>query len=160
LTVFAWIAACALTPFLLGTMVQGLIIFNYDTYVYERWHGSLLAWVFVLVPVLWNIYARRLLVILELIGGVCHIVFFICQVSILGVMARRSTNEFVWETLIHDVSGWENKCTAFSIGLLTVVFPLSGFDGVLHMSTFCFHPEKLLEQGGIKVLIESKQALK
>jgi hypothetical protein len=50
-------------------------------------------------------------------------------------MASRSTSEFVWTTLINDVSGWENHCVAFSIGLLTVTFPISGFDGVLHMST-------------------------
>ena len=30
--------------FLVGTIIQGLITLNYpDTYVYERWHGTLLA---------------------------------------------------------------------------------------------------------------------
>jgi choline transport protein len=112
-----------------------MIIFNYPTYIPHGWHGTLLTWAWVLIPVLWNIYARRLLVILEVIGGICHILFFICTVVILGVMASRSTSEFVWTTLINDVSGWENHCVAFSIGLLTVTFPISGFDGVLHMST-------------------------
>jgi hypothetical protein len=111
-----------------------MIIFNYDSYVPQRWHGTLLTWAWVLIPVLWNIYARRLLVILELIGGVCHIFFFICTVIILGVMAQRSTSDFVFKTLINDVSGWTNPCAAFSIGLLSATFSISGFDGVLHMS--------------------------
>jgi len=36
--------------------------------------------------------------------------------------------------LTHDVSGWSDPAVAWGIGLLTVTFPLSGFDGVLHMS--------------------------
>ena len=115
-------------------MVQGMIIFNDDSYVPERWHGTLLTWAFVLLPVLWNIYARRLLVILELIGGVCHIIFFICTVAVLATMAERSTAEFVFTTIVDDASGWTNPCASFSVGLLTVVFSIAGFDGVLHMS--------------------------
>jgi hypothetical protein len=133
--VFAWIATLAFNPFLLGTLVQGLIIFNYPSYEPHGWHGTLLAWAFMVVPVIWNIYARKLLVLLELIGGICHILFFICTVAILGVMAKRSSTEFVFETLTNNVSGWTNPCVAFSVGLLPMVFPISGFDGVLHMSS-------------------------
>ena len=134
MTVIAWITACALTPFVLGTIVQGLVIFNYPSYVPHGWHGTLLTWAFILIPVIWNVYARKLLVILELIGGICHFIFFICTVIVLVVMAKRSTNEFVWTTIFNQYSGWTNKCAAFSIGLLTAAFPISGFDGILHMS--------------------------
>jgi choline transport protein len=124
----------AFNPFLLGTMVQGLMILNYPSYVPYGWHGTLLTWAFIIIPVLWNIYARRLLVILEFIGGVCHIFFFICTVIILSVMAKRSTTDFVFETLTHDVSGWNTPGIAFSLGLLPMIFPISAFDGILHMS--------------------------
>ncbi|ERF75937.1 hypothetical protein EPUS_01303 [Endocarpon pusillum Z07020] len=135
LTVFAWIASCALTPFLLGTMVQGLIIFNYpDTYIYERWHGTLLSWAFIVVPVICNVHGRRLLAPLEIIGGVCHLLFFICTVVILVVLATRSTAEFVFTTHVNEISGWTNPGVAWCIGLLSTTFPLVGFDGVLHMS--------------------------
>ncbi|KAF2840590.1 amino acid permease [Patellaria atrata CBS 101060] len=133
-TVFAWISGCALTPFLLGTITQGLIIFNYETYVPERWHATLLAWAFVAIPVIWNIYARKILPVVEIVGGVCHFIFFICTVVILCVMAPRSTPEFVFKTGVWDQSGWESHGVSWCIGLLSTTFPLVGFDGVLHMS--------------------------
>jgi hypothetical protein len=55
LTFFAWVSGCALTPFVLGTMVEGMIIFNNDDFVPKRWHTTLLAWAFMIVPVIWNV---------------------------------------------------------------------------------------------------------
>lgn len=108
-------------------MVQGLIIFNYpDTYVYERWHGTLLSWAFIVFPVICNVYGRRLLAPLEIIGGVCHLLFFICTVVILVVLAPRSTAEFVFTTSVSDISGWTNPGVAWCIGLLSTTFPLVG----------------------------------
>jgi choline transport protein len=52
----------------------------------------------------------------------------------LIVLAKRSTNEFVWATSVNNVSGWTNPAASYSIGLLSPVFVVSGFDGVLHMS--------------------------
>jgi hypothetical protein len=62
------------------------------------------------------------------------LLFFIVFMVTLILLARRSTNEFVWATSINNVSGWTNPVASFSIGLLSPVFSLSGFDGVLHMS--------------------------
>jgi len=74
---------------------------------------------------------------LEMIGGICHVLFFIVSIITLVVLAERSTSSFVFNNLWHDVSGWENPGVAFSLGLLTVTFPITSFDGVLHMSQFC-----------------------
>jgi len=135
LQVFGWIITAASSPFLLGLFVQGLVIFNYPSYVPQRWHATLLMWFFVAVPVFCNIYARKVLITLELFGGICHILFFICTVIILVVMAKHSTTDFVFETLVNDQSGWTNPYAAFSIGLLTPVTILTGFDGLIHMSS-------------------------
>jgi hypothetical protein len=71
---------------------------------------------------------------LEMIGGICHALFFIVSIITLVVLAERSPADFVFNTLWHDLSGWDNPGVAFSIGLLTVTFPITSFDGVLHMS--------------------------
>ena len=133
---FAWITCTAASPAFLANIVQGLAIFNYPEYTPQRWHGTLIMWGFILVPVLWNFYFRRMLNTLEMVGGVCHVVFFIVSVITLAVCARRSSSEFVWNTVTHDLSGWTNPTVAWGLGLLTVAFPVTGFDGVLHMSTF------------------------
>ncbi|KAF2092459.1 amino acid transporter [Rhizodiscina lignyota] len=134
LTVLAWIASCALTPFTLGTMLQGLIEFNYPDYAPKPWHGTLLMWVFIVLPVFWNFFARRLLVALEITGGIFHFIFFLATVVTLGVLVPRNSNDFVWNTSVSGLSGWNNSGVTFCLGLLSPAFAVAGFDGVLHMS--------------------------
>jgi choline transport protein len=132
--VFAWIATCAQPAFLLGTTIQGLIVLNDQSYIYERWHGTLLAWALFAIPVLVNIFARRLLPSIEYIGAFTHIAFFIAWVAILTLNAPISSTNFVFDTNSFGLSGWSNEGVQWCVGLLSAVFPLSGFDGVLHMS--------------------------
>jgi choline transport protein len=42
LCVLGWQAGVAIGCFLAGTQIQGLIVLNNDSYVYERWHGTCL----------------------------------------------------------------------------------------------------------------------
>lgn len=43
LTAIGWQAYLASVCFLAATIIQGLIILNDPSYIYERWHGTLLA---------------------------------------------------------------------------------------------------------------------
>lgn len=78
---------------------------------------------------------------LEVIGGVCHLLFFFVSIITLVVMAEHSSPSFVFNTLWHEFSGWNNPGVAFSIGIITVTFPITAFDGVIHMSRFPFPKE-------------------
>jgi choline transport protein len=69
-----------------------------------------------------------------MIGGVAHLIPFFCVIITLLVLAPRSTNDFVWTTVVSDLSGWSNPGVGFCIGLLAPTFVVSGFDGVIHMS--------------------------
>jgi len=88
---------------------------------------------------------------LEIIGWICHFLFFICTVVVLGILASRSTNEFVWTTSVSGLSGWDHPGVAFCLDLLVPAFCAAGiyiiaclfrhslmyrlgFDGILHMS--------------------------
>jgi len=37
-----------------------MIIFNKDDYVYHHWHTAMLMWLFILVPLVFNLYFKRL----------------------------------------------------------------------------------------------------
>jgi len=101
-------------------MVTALIIFNKEDYVYHRWHTALIMWLFILTPLVSNLWFKKVLNVIETAGGVIHVVFFIVSIITLAALARRSTNEFVFDTLINDASGWTNPGVAFGIGLLPV----------------------------------------
>ncbi|PVH88992.1 amino acid transporter [Cadophora sp. DSE1049] len=134
ITVWAWITATAASPAYLSNIVTGLVIFNYPEYEPKRWHGTLLMWGFVLIPVVWNFWCRKMLNTLEMIGGICHLLFFLVSIITLVVMAEHSSPGFVFNNLWHEFSGWNNPGVAFSIGIITVTFPITAFDGIIHMS--------------------------
>jgi MFS superfamily sulfate permease-like transporter len=102
------------------------MIFNGESYVYHRWHTALLMWIFTLVPLVFNIWFKKLVNIMETIGIIIHVVAFIVSIITLASLAERSTNDFVWNTIVNDISGWTNKGAAFGIGLLTMVNSLIG----------------------------------
>jgi hypothetical protein len=113
----------------MGTIIQGLIIFNDETYVPERWQGTLLTWAVLAIPVVCNVFARRALAPVEIIGGVTHILFLILFIVTLVVMAPRSTASFVFTQTITGLSGWSSPGVQWNIGLLSAVFPLAGRSG-------------------------------
>ncbi|PVH99996.1 amino acid transporter [Periconia macrospinosa] len=141
-TVFAWIFNVGASLSILANTVQGFIIFHNPNYEPKGWHSTLLMYAFIVVPVLANLVLRRTLNTLETIGGIFHVLFFITVITVLSVTAKRSTTAFVFQTLTHNVSGWNNPGVAWCLGLLTTVFPITSFDGVLHMIDETKEPRK------------------
>jgi choline transport protein len=134
LTISAWCFSTAASPANLTNMISALVIFNNPNYNPVAWHMALIMWAFILIPLVANLYFRRMLNTFETIGGILHFAFFIVSVVTLATLAQHSTADFVFKTLVTGVSGWTNPGVCFGIGLLTVVFPVAGGDGVLHMS--------------------------
>lgn len=134
ITVFAWMAVCAQVCFLEGTIIQGLILLNDNSYIPQPFHGTLLAWAILALPLFCNIFARKILAPLEIIGGVLHIALFVVFIVVLVVFSPRSTSSFVFTTTTTGLSGWSSPGIQWCVGLLSGAFPLAAFDGVLHMS--------------------------
>ena len=83
---------------------------------------------------------------LELTAGAANIIFFFVIVIVLGAMAPRSSAEFVFTTTFTGLSGWKSPGIQWCIGLLSAVFPLQGFDGVIHMSAEINKPKLRVPQ--------------
>ncbi len=70
----------------------------------QGWHGTLLAWAILALPLFCNIWARRILAPLEVLGGIVHVALFIVFVVVLVAMVRfHSCLAFilVWARLTH-----------------------------------------------------------
>jgi choline transport protein len=135
LTVFAWVTGGAAGPAIIANVIIGLAVFNNDDYVPQRWHTTLLMWALILVPFIFNLWFRKILNAMELIGGICHFLFFIISIITLAVLAERKPASFVFNNFTQGLSGWENPGVTWGLGLLTITYAVNGFDGVLHMST-------------------------
>ncbi|KAE8153706.1 amino acid permease [Aspergillus avenaceus] len=133
ITVIAWWANVAVGPYLVGTEVQGLLIQNYPSYVAENWHGTLLIFAVLFLPMLVNIFARRLLAPVEILAGVIHLLAYPAIMVVMIVLGQRHTSEFVWAKFVNDQSGWKNDGVTYSTNDLDHCL-IPGFDGVIHMS--------------------------
>ena len=126
LTVGAWTINCAGVPAVIANTILGLAVFNYENYQPKAWHTTLIMWGLIVIPFVLNLFFRQLLTAFEILGGVCHIIFFIISILTLAVLARRSTPEFVFNTLTTGRSGWTDPGVSWGIGLLTLTFAISG----------------------------------
>ena len=139
--------------FLEGGIVLGTVIQCNPTYVPKLWHGTLISYALLVFPLLCNIFARRLLVQLELVAGAANVVFFFVFVIVLSVMAPKSPASFVFGTTFTGLSGWTSPGIQWCIGLLSAAFPLQGFDGVIHMSAEVKDPARRVPQSMVSAVL-------
>lgn len=88
-------------------------------------------WGVTVLPFVANLWFKKLLNPIQVMGAVCHILFFFVSIVTLLVLAERSTAAYVFGTLTNDRSGWTNPAVAWGIGLLTVTYPLTGKSSIL-----------------------------
>lgn len=142
-TVFAWQCATTSIFFLMAKQVQGLIVLNDPSYPATRWQGTLLMWAFTAFSFAVNVWGIRILPVLQLFGGIFHVVFFIVLSVPLILLAPRSTPDFVFATVMNE-GGWKSDGVSWILGLLTVTYSFLGFDGAVHMSEEVRNPAKVV----------------
>lgn len=124
-TVFAWQANVASVGYLTATQIQALIVLNNESYVYERWHGTMIFWAVVVVSTLVNVLGIRILPHLETAVVILHVcLWFVWLVSIVYLSPHRSASSTF--TDFENNSGWGNNAVSWCIGLLTVTYPFIG----------------------------------
>ena len=129
--------AVASTSFQAGTQIQGLLVLNYESYVYERWHGTLLVIAVVTFAVLFNTFAAKQLPTMEVLLLVFHVCGFVAVLVPMLVLSKKSSSKVVW-TEFFD-SGWGSFGTSTLVGIIANVIPLLGADAAAHMSgMLCF----------------------
>ena len=98
---------------------------NHPDYNFKRWHGTMLMWALMALSYTINVFFNRLLPLIELIGGICHIAFYVALLVPLVILSPRSSAEFVFTQFV-DESGWNNNGVSWCVGLLTVTFCFVG----------------------------------
>ncbi|KAL4778110.1 amino acid/polyamine transporter I [Aspergillus varians] len=133
-TVFSWSALVCISPYFIGTEIEGMVVLAHPEYEPKRWRGTLLMWAVAVIPIVINIFARRVLGFIEVAAGIMHVVFLPVTIAVLVILAPRNPDAFVWDNFVSGLTGWQNPGVVYSIGLLGAITPLSGVDGVIHMA--------------------------
>lgn len=107
-------------------MIQGLLILNLDSYDPQRWHGTLIYWGLVGLSTIINIWGSRLLAVVEGLSLFVHLAAFLANfIVILVVTPAKNSASFVF-TLYENNSGWSSDGVAWSIGMLSSCYVLTG----------------------------------
>lgn len=72
-----------------------------------------------------NVYAIKILPLVQLFGGIMHVTFFVALIVPLVLLAPRSTPEFVFTELVNE-GGWKSNGVSWCLGMLTVTYCFIG----------------------------------
>lgn len=129
-----WQVGLASLCFIVGTVIQGLIVLdNLTTYTFERWQGTLLVIAIVAFCIVFNSFLAKKLPFVESIVLIVHILGFFAVLIPLWVLAPRNSASSVFSGLT-NYGGWPTNGLAFMVGLLTPVYTLLGADSAVHMA--------------------------
>ncbi|KAH8808489.1 amino acid/polyamine transporter I [Xylogone sp. PMI_703] len=132
-TVIGWQAAQASVAFLGATIIQGLAVLNYDSYVPKRWHGTLILYALMAIIVFTNTYLARWLPRIEGLVLCLHILGFFGIIIPLVYLAPHGSAHDVFATFING-GGWKSNGLSFFVGIVTSVFSFLGADSACHMA--------------------------
>ncbi|KAK5168302.1 uncharacterized protein LTR77_006871 [Saxophila tyrrhenica] len=128
-----WQGAICAICFITGTIIQGLIILNDDTYIPKSWHGTLLTMAVAAFAVVFNTVLAKKLPLVEFLLLVLHVIGFIAIIAVLWALAPRATAHDAWFQF-SNAGGWNSAGTATMVGLLSPVISTIGFDCAVHMA--------------------------
>ena len=117
---------------MVGTIIQGLIILNNESYVAEAWHGTLLTIAIICFSIIFNTLLAGRLPVTEGIAVVVHIVGLFAVMIPLWCTAPRASPKDVLLTFSNN-GGWSLVGLSSMVGLTTPVSIWIGYDCSVHM---------------------------
>ncbi|KGO74488.1 Amino acid/polyamine transporter I [Penicillium italicum] len=139
LSVLGWQAAFASICYLCGTLIQGLLVFNYSdpsgwVYGFERWHGTLLTIAIAAVGTVVNTWGYKILPPMEGLILAIHLFGFVVVVVLMWTLyPGQASGESVWKVFTNS-GEWPSMSLACLVGQLTPIFSWTGPDAATHMS--------------------------
>ncbi|CAD6573229.1 MAG: hypothetical protein ASARMPREDX12_005912 [Alectoria sarmentosa] len=133
LTVITWQAFVAGTTYVTGTLVQGLLILNYPSYDYQRWHGTLLFYAVLAFALFVNTYLGRLLPQFEPMMLLFHVMGFFGILITLVYLAPHQPAKEVFTTFL-NLGDWSTTTLSFFVGLITAMNSFPGLDAADHIA--------------------------
>lgn len=118
-----------------GTIIQGLIVLNSSSYVFERWQGTLLVIAITTFAIVFNTVLAKKLPLVEGFLLVLHVLGVFAIIIPLWVLAPTDNAKDVF-TVFTNAGGWSSDGTATMVGLVSPVISLIGFDCAVHMCEY------------------------
>lgn len=134
INVLGWQAGTASLAFLSGGLIQGMLVLNYpDTYVFQKWHGTLLLYAVIAVTLVINTYLASWLPKIEGLMFILHILGFFGILIPLTYLGPHGSVKDVFHSFVND-GQWGNQALSFFVGISTSVYAFLGADSAAHLA--------------------------
>ena len=133
LCVLGWQTGSANTALLAGQQIQGLLILNYPTYIYERWHTTLITFAVGTFSFGVNTVLAKFLPLIEGVFLFVHVLGFFGIMATLWALGPKGDAAEVFTTF-NNYGGYSSNGGSALVGLFAVILPLLGADAAVHMS--------------------------
>ena len=125
-SVISWQSIVALDCWLVGLIIQGLIVINNSTYTATSWQATLLIFASVLGIACFNIFGAKHLPYAEGVFVTAHVLaFFPVIISILVLAPKREAREVFLE-FTDNGAGWPSVGLATLVGQVSSMFCVIG----------------------------------
>lgn len=135
LATISWLSIIVVDSFIVGGLVQALIVINDASYTPERWQGTLLTWVAVIAVASFNVFFAKHLPLAEGIFCSMHFFSFVPVIVCLWVMSpTKQTASAVFLEFTDNGAGWPSMAATVLVGQVSSMFVVIGQDSVAHMA--------------------------
>jgi amino acid transporter len=134
LSAVSWQSIIAIDSYIVGVIIQGIIVVNDPTYVPTRWQGTLLIIASVIGIGLFNVFAAKHLPLAEGIFVTFHVFAFFPTIIVLLVLSPKQSAHDVFLNFTDNGAGWPNVGWATLVGQVSTMFVVLGSDSVAHMA--------------------------
>lgn len=130
----AWQAGNAQGMFLVGSLIQTMILINDESYGFPNWQGTLLAFMAVGIAYTGVVYGNRILPYWQNAVFMVHVLAYLGYIIPVWVSAPAVSHREVWLTF-ENSGGWNNMGLAVLVGQLAgISTQCGGIDCAAHMS--------------------------
>ena len=116
-------------------IIQALIVLNNTSYTPQRWQGTLLTFLAVIIVAAFNIFFAKCLPLAEGIFACVHVLAFVPVIVCLWALTpeKQSATE-VFTHFTDNGAGWPSIGATVLVGQVSCMFVVLGSDSVAHMS--------------------------
>ena len=119
----SWQAGQASGPFLVGTLIQGMISVNNPDYAPTNWQGTLLVWAVVVLIYILNVWGNDAMPLINNVLLVIHFFGFLAIAVTLWTLSPRNTPDIVFTQFANE-GGFLSITLALMVGQLSAIYGL------------------------------------
>ncbi|KAF2719738.1 amino acid permease 2 [Polychaeton citri CBS 116435] len=129
----AWQSGNAVGIFLVGSLIQTIILINNENYGFPAWQCTLLAYCAMVIAFIGSVYGAKVLPHWQNAVFVVHILAYFAYIIPIWVSAPTASHKQVWTEFTNE-GGWNSLVLSVLIGQLTGISQQVGLDTAAHMS--------------------------